>query len=448
MRMELSETIKEIEGLQQELKALLPIPREQQEKLDRKFRLEFNYNSNHIEGNTLTYGETELLLVFGETRGNHNIREYDEMKASDVALRMVEELATDKEHPLTEAFIKNLNKVLLVEPYWKEAITDDGQPTRRKIVVGDYKKFSNSVRLPNGEMFHYASPQETPILMTELIGWYKEELAKQEFHPVELAARLHYRFVRIHPFDDGNGRISRLLMNYVLLYHDYPPVVIKSADKANYLSALHDADTGNIESFVGYVAQQLIWSLELSLKAAKGESIEEDEDWKKKLSVLKKRVEDRDELQVTKSPEIIVEVLNSKILPFLNEVANQLGNVEELFLSKEVIYIDKTYVFLGHGYKFKIPEEFDLSIINVFQENALFQIIYFGFRKNGTKTFDVIVDFRFQFEKYKYNLVINDITTLSKLYHHDFSQIEIEKVANKFGRIVYAQIEEKLGISS
>src|SRR4030095_11207546 len=96
-------------------------------------------------------------------------RDYEEMKASDVALEMIEQLSDDKEHPLTESFIKNLNEVLLVKPYWKDAVTPDGQSTRKKITIGDYKKQPNSVILSNGEIFEYASPAETPQLMTELI---------------------------------------------------------------------------------------------------------------------------------------------------------------------------------------------------------------------------------------------------------------------------------------
>lgn len=183
------------------------------------------------------------------------------MKAHDVTFELINDWAKDKGRPLSEMAVKNLHEVLLVRPFWKEALTTDGQPTRRLI--------KNS------------SPQETPMLMGELVQWYRDEEEKKILHPVALAALLHYRFVRIHPFDDGNGRISRLLMNYVLLRHHLPPVIIRSSGKKNYLFALNQADAGDIDSFVQYTAEQLIWSFELNIKAARGEEVEEQGDWRK-----------------------------------------------------------------------------------------------------------------------------------------------------------------------
>ena len=106
--------INKIDILANELKSLDPLSAQNQKRLDKKFRLEFNYNSNHIEGNTLTYGETALLLIFDRTEGRHELREYEEMKAHDVAFKLIKEWSMDKERPLTETDIKNLNEILLV----------------------------------------------------------------------------------------------------------------------------------------------------------------------------------------------------------------------------------------------------------------------------------------------------------------------------------------------
>ena len=99
-----------------EYKSLQPFKPETLARLNRKFMLEFNYNSNHIEGNTLTYGQTEFLLLFGKTTDVADMKDLEDMKASNVALNMMKEEALSN-RPLTENFIRQLHKTLLREDY-------------------------------------------------------------------------------------------------------------------------------------------------------------------------------------------------------------------------------------------------------------------------------------------------------------------------------------------
>ena len=137
--------MKTIDALYNEWRALQPMKSENQKKLDQKFMLDFNFNSNHIEGNTLTYGQTKLLLIFGDTTGDAKLRDYEEMKAHNVGLELVKREALDKDRPLTESFIRDLNRTILVENFWKNAKTPDGETTRMEVVVGAYKTRQNSV---------------------------------------------------------------------------------------------------------------------------------------------------------------------------------------------------------------------------------------------------------------------------------------------------------------
>ena len=319
-----------IDQLSATYNSLLPMSPENQRRWDKKVRLEFNYNSNHIEGNTLTYGETQLLLLFDETHGSHPMRDYEEMKAHDVAFQKIKEWAADTETPLTEQDIKNLNQIILVQPFWKDAITPDGQPTRRQITVGNYKTQPNSVLLSNGELFEYTAPQEVPIQMQELIEWYRDE--QRGLHPVTLAAMFHYKFVCIHPFDDGNGRVSRLLMNYVLLAHKLPPVVIKSSDKQNYLHALHLADTGQYEAFIRYIAEQVVSSLEMAIKAAKGESIEEPDDLDKEIALLTRQLQHQ---ETYKTPQQVLNVFHWAQQKLIAPCEAVLQKFDKLFQEKK-----------------------------------------------------------------------------------------------------------------
>lgn len=231
-----------IEQIYREWQSLQPLSEHDQSRLSRKFTVEYNYNSNHIEGNTLTYGQTELLLLFGRVSGEGELRDFDEMKASQVGLKMMTEEATTGKMPLTQNFIRQLHKTLLREDYTVYRNLPGGMYTSFVIHAGQYKTRPNSVITRYGDRFEYASPEETPTMMTELVDWYNEAEQSGRYTPVELAALFHYRYIRIHPFEDGNGRIARLMVNYILARHDWPMIVVRSRKKSEYLEALHRTD--------------------------------------------------------------------------------------------------------------------------------------------------------------------------------------------------------------
>ncbi len=219
-----------------------PISERDRERLSRRFTIDYNYNSNHIEGNTLTYGQTEILLLFGKIVGEAQVRDIQEMMASNVGLKMMSEEALLKDMPLTQNFIRTLHQTLLREDYTVYRELPNGVQTGYIIHAGQYKTRPNTVITRYGERFEYASPEETPALMTDLVNWYNSEEEIGKLTPIELAALFHYRYIRIHPFEDGNGRIARLMANYILSRHGLPMIVIRSRKKQDYLEALHQAD--------------------------------------------------------------------------------------------------------------------------------------------------------------------------------------------------------------
>lgn len=342
-----------IEGLFAEWQRLQPLNASYQAVLDRKFMLEFNYNSNHMEGNTLTYGQTEFLLLFGRVVENANMRDLEEMKASNVCLEMIKEEARDREHHLTEYFIRTLHKTMLRDDYSVSVQMPDGRSMEYTIHAGCYKTRPNSVKTKTGVIFEYASPEETPALMADLLQWYNTEEDAERLSPIELAALFHYRFIRIHPFEDGNGRISRLIVNYILARHGYPMIVIKSDDKDNYLEALNRCDivTGPVPSvganatsdqiipFTDYLSQCLVNSLHICIKAAKGESIEEPDDFAKALSIIEKSTRKKSPLSAPK--DLVQEKIN--VFNFFHRVLAskllvELKPVHSFFNSVEIHY--------------------------------------------------------------------------------------------------------------
>ncbi|RME10240.1 MAG: Fic family protein [Bacteroidetes bacterium] len=436
---DLQKLIHEIDSLKIEYEALLPMKPEDEERLWRKLRLEWNYNSNHIEGSTLTYGETYLLLIKEQIAGTHDLREIEEMRSHDIAISMVMQWAKEDNRQLTEADIRGLNELLLVRPFRKEAITPEGRPTTRLIVPGEYKKYPNHVLLPDGTRFEYATPEDVPALMNELINWYNNET--EDLHPLTVAATFHYRLVRIHPFDDGNGRVARLLMNYHLMRKGYLPAIIKSSDKKGYLAALGQADAGMLEAFIAYVGKQLIWSYELAIRAAQGEEIEEKEDWKKQLELLKQKARAVGNETTPKTPELLEARLRDSIIPLFRELDAHLALFDELFLNKEINW------FTGSSNPVNSEEE----LIAKSRDGQLAAVRYLarftGYKYNGVHPFDMTVDVRVEFEEYFYTarLVNAGIRIPAKKYDTPFSEDEIEEFISKVGKYFTEFLEKATG---
>lgn len=253
------------------------------DRLMKKFSIEFNFNSNHIEGNTLTYGQTEVLLLFGKVIGDAKMFDLEEMKAHNIGLQMVLSEAKSN-NPLTESFIRQTHKILLREDYKVYRNLPGGVSTSYIVHAGCYKTRPNSVITSSGERFEYASPEETPGLMSDLVQWYQTEESKGELNPLELAALFHYRYIRIHPFEDGNGRIARLMMNYILAKHDYPAIVVPTKDKLQYLDALstvdrlvgstpYDGANASVEqakTFISYIERLMVVEMQTDMVVSGG----------------------------------------------------------------------------------------------------------------------------------------------------------------------------------
>jgi Fic family protein len=441
----------QITELKKETEKLTPFNPEFEQKFWQKFRLEFSYNSNHMEGSTLTYGHTELLLLFDKIGSDsYTLRELEEMKAHDAALRLVKEAALEPYYSITEKFIKELNQIILVRPFYKEAETYDGQPTRRLIEPGQYKKLPNNVRLENGETFYYASVTDTPVLMGELIDWIKSQEEKKELHPIQLAALVHYKFVRIHPFDDSNGRTSRLLMNYYLIKYGYAPIVIESKEKRNYLTALNRADTGDIDAFVDYILVLSLKWQEIFLKAIKGKSIEDEDDVDKEIHLLKKRITTSTENEKIHTKETFQKTCLESILPFLLIVFNKLSELNSVFLKNHVSFFSDNY---GSGTLKNIDEGFKQIIkgiaSNKFEANfsITFTYTYDGLAKHETIDFTTVSSFNINFHEKYYDISSSDLKKIfiKKFYYEKISDEESIKFSTLLLKEKLKMIHEKIG---
>jgi Fic family protein len=307
--------------------SVLPMSEEDDARLWKKFRLDWNYNSNRIEGNTLTYGETEALFVLG-TEPQRLQKDIREMKAHDVAISFVLKLA-DSDKLITEADIRDLNKITLKENYFIETETADGIITRKEVVPGDYKKTPNHVRLRGGGIHKFAEPHEVSARMESTVKSIRAFLKGKKTDLPHFLATLHQDFIQTHPFDDGNGRVVRMLLNYVCLKSNWPPVIIKDANKNDYLAALEAADKGDMSPLIDLVKSELSWSLKKAISAAKGEDIDDPEDLDKRLDLFAKLQEPKVDAYLLSRDTAQINARNclKEILTLIDKKMNKLSNL-------------------------------------------------------------------------------------------------------------------------
>ena len=285
-----STILEEIDQLKEELDALRPLPPDVLARIEQKLRIESNYHSNAVEGNSLTLGETRSLILHGLTAHGKPMRDHLDIEGHDEAIKAIED-AIRRNELLNEVFIRNLHKVLLKEPYENDAITLDGQRVKRRIAIGEYKTQPNNVRTSTGEIYYFTPPDQVKPAMGDLIDWYRKQEDEGE-HPIVIAATFHYRFIRIHPFDDGNGRLARLLMNMILIKHGYTVAVIPVEERGQYIGMLEQADkTEDLGEFITYIAYCCEHTLNLHLKAAQGGDIEDVEDIDKEILLFKRSLQ-------------------------------------------------------------------------------------------------------------------------------------------------------------
>jgi len=239
--------IEEIDELKARLDALRPLPPEKIDALGSIFRAkatEYIYESNAIEGNTLTLAETELVLSRGITVSGKPLKDHLEATNHQKALAHLQQLV-DHRDAFDEQSLLNLHTMIL------RGINDSYAGRYRDVPV----RIAGSRHVP-------PNPMKVPTLMAQLFAWFAEQA--QSLHVVHAAADLHWQLSRIHPFVDGNGRTCRLSMNLHLLQHGYPLTIIRSENnqRVDYYHALAESDRTDMpEPFRCFIERRVHESL-------------------------------------------------------------------------------------------------------------------------------------------------------------------------------------------
>ena len=241
-----------IDALKGRLNALRPLTTERIKALRSVFEAEeteYIYESNAIEGNTLTLAETELVLRKGLTVSGKSLKDHLEAKNHQKAFHRLKALA-DTKTPFSPSMLLDLHNLIL------RGIDDSYAGRYRDVAV----RIAGSRHVP-------PNPLKVPELMDALFARNAE--GEMNLHPVHLAADLHLELSQIHPFVDGNGRVCRLVMNLILLRHGYPLTMIRSERnlRVTYYDALAESDkTGTPDAFRCFVEGRVVEALERYLE--------------------------------------------------------------------------------------------------------------------------------------------------------------------------------------
>jgi Fic family protein len=230
------------------LQKLRPLPTTAVKKLREKFQIEMTYNSNAIEGNSLTLKETFWVISEGITVKNKPLKDHLEAKDHHEALEFLYELVQPQNQlTVSEKLTRDLHHLVMKK-------TDENW-------AGRYRQSNVFI---TGTDHTPPDASAVPFAMARLINWFG--ISRQKLHPIELAAKLHYQLVFIHPFLDGNGRTARLLMNVILMRKGYPLAIILKNDRKKYYQVLQQADKNNYPPLIRFVARSVERSLDIYLK--------------------------------------------------------------------------------------------------------------------------------------------------------------------------------------
>lgn len=424
--------IDEINEFKAEVDHLRPLSKEVEQRILQKFRLEWNYNSNAIEGNTLNYGETAAFLMHGITAKGKPFKDYLDIKGHNQAIDFLLAFVSNKDE-LTETDIRGLHKVVLVEPYEVKTETPSGLPSRKVVRLGEYKQQPNHVKTATGETHYYAAPEETQAKMQELMGWYRKSKTNIKIHPLVLASLFHHQFVAIHPFDDGNGRMARLLMNLILMQYQFPPIVVKHADRQNYYLVLSQADTGDYIPLIDYFGNLLKDALNIYLKGAKGETIEEPSDIDKEIALFKASLHSEPQIKIERSQEAIQRIIKISVFPLFRLLQEKCRTLDELFFehNDRILYGSQSQemkrVLITQNWN--AIEENWLNGLNFWTDEIhamKYEYSWKGF-KRAKEPFDIDLEVPVNFDRFKYrfNQRYSKRTKIDKFYHELLIQEEM-----------------------
>jgi Fic family protein len=448
----LKELLSKIDRFREDMDDIGKLSDDLKKRLDDKIRLELNYHSNRIEGNSLDYGETKLLLLSNLTASGKPLKDHLEIKGHNEALKKLEALA-EREQNITENTIKEFHRILLIDPFLDHP----------ELLPGAYKDRPNYLDNFEGERVDFLAPEEVSQALNELINWTNNALnlpkarkkkyrrALYQVHPVLVAAEFHFRFVNIHPFIDGNGRIARIFMNLLLLQCGFPPVIIKEELRKDYYRALESTRQKETEDFYIFIAERVIDAQQFYLSVAIGGPIEEPDDWQKRIELLQRSLDEEQAPTVERTDELLWLRFQDSFLPLFDLLAEKMTSFDKLYAKNRH---DLSYTSRDSIQSRKEDESFEEFIRRNYEQGKMsvfrdlgYDFHWEGLKNSGTKLpdlrFSVKIDLEHPF-RYVVSTDHRGIPKIEKLYSQVLSEAERRAFVGQIGNKLVEMVEEQL----
>lgn len=443
--MSLEQKLQQIDELQEKINSYGKLPDDVLKKINYKFRLEWNYTSNSMEGNSLTKSETRSVMIGNITVSGKPIKDVLEVKGHDEVITTIIKMGKG-ELNISEKRIKDIHTGIMHE-----------EDPEKKVQIGQWKKDQNYLFNYKNERFDFVAPADVPDKMHELVNWVnaeRERITRQDkgaLHPVMLALRFNLEYVTIHPFYDGNGRTSRILTNLILIAYGYPPLYIKENERSAYYQYLGDIQGygGEPDVFFEYMADLIIRSQGLVLNAVEGKELDEPEDWEKKLLLIKAQTAGNEHIRVVRSDRAVRKVVLNSVIPLIKSLVDKLTQFDELFTTSRMVF------YKGNSGR-QIP---DVDFIRVqventpadFNTNLHFTYELDGFKRNGKNPFYCRATIYWDFNDYMYLTGVNDNDHGRRRKHffdEYYSDIEVSEYVNVCANKIIEEIEAQLALNT
>lgn len=472
---EIDTILSQVDHFQEEIESYGKLDAEIAKRIQYKFRLDWNYYSNAMEGNSLTRIETKQLMMDNVTIDGKPFKDIAEMRGHDTEVLEILKIGKG-EVRISERRIREVHKAIMYE--------DDQE---KRSLIGKWKTSDNHIINYRSEKFSFLPHQEVPEAMHRLLNETNAEIdtfysgKKNRKHPVLIALRFHLRYLEIHPFYDGNGRTGRLLMNLLLISFGYPPIILREKDRVSYYKILAEVQGygANPDGFYVFLGKLLLESQQLVLNVIEGKDVAEDDDLDKEILLWKSGLDGEVNDVKEKGDFLIAELYEKSFRSLFVSFIQKHKQFDDLFLNvdfenqinsrfrnvSELEYFEKWIDFKGREMQImakELSEHQRLSLIITeirldpdFKDftdpitKMKLTIKFLGFKKSKSP-FDVYSELTLQFDQYKYGVQVNgriDQET-EKLYTSIYTEKEIKKIVDdkvrEFWSSLKIQVEAKL----